>query len=88
MLSVLETGLVESKLFDGARVPYPDNSFDLAYMSHVVEHLEHPRQLIYEAARVANQEDVFFRGMAIMFPSLGLSRSIREPVLEWIFLNV
>lgn len=45
--------LVECSLFDGYHVPYADNSFDIAYMSHVVEHVEHPRQLLYEAARVA-----------------------------------
>ena len=41
------------RLFDGYSVPYDDASFDLVILSHVLEHLEHPRQLIYEAARVA-----------------------------------
>jgi len=45
--------LVECKLFDGYRVPYEDSKFDLAILSHVIEHVEHPRQLLYEAARVA-----------------------------------
>jgi len=45
--------LVECKLYDGYRVPYEDNKFDIVILSHVVEHLEHPRQLLYEAARVA-----------------------------------
>jgi SAM-dependent methyltransferase len=45
--------LVECRRFDGAHAPYGDASFDLAVLSHVVEHLEHPRQLIREAARVA-----------------------------------
>jgi ubiquinone/menaquinone biosynthesis C-methylase UbiE len=40
-------------VFDGERIPYADDRFDLAIMSHVVEHVEHPRQLIKEAARVA-----------------------------------
>jgi SAM-dependent methyltransferase len=46
-------GLVECLLFDGYSLPYADNRFDLAVLSHVVEHLEHPRRLLYEAARVA-----------------------------------
>jgi SAM-dependent methyltransferase len=44
-------GLV-AEVFDGSSVPFPDRSFDLVVLSHVVEHLEHPRQLLYEAARV------------------------------------
>lgn len=43
---------VSAHVFDGATVPYPDQRFDLVILSHVVEHLEHPRQLLYEAARV------------------------------------
>ena len=45
--------LVECKIYDGYRVPYDSNRFDIAVLSHVVEHLEHPRQLLYEASRVA-----------------------------------
>lgn len=45
--------LVECKLFDGYHVPYDDDRFDIAILSHVIEHVEHPRQLLYEASRVA-----------------------------------
>jgi SAM-dependent methyltransferase len=45
--------LVECRVFEGYTIPYADHRFDLAILSHVVEHLEHPRQLLYEAARVA-----------------------------------
>lgn len=45
--------LVECSLYDGYHIPYEDNKFDIVIMSHVVEHLEHPRQLLYEASRVA-----------------------------------
>ena len=45
--------LAEARLFDGYTIPYPDAAFDLAVLSHVVEHLEYPRRLLYEAARVA-----------------------------------
>lgn len=45
--------LLECLRFDGTHVPYEAGAFDIAVLSHVVEHLEHPRQLIFEAARVA-----------------------------------
>lgn len=46
--------LVECKIFDGYTVPYDNNQFDLAVLTHVIEHLDYPRRLIYEAARVAD----------------------------------
>jgi SAM-dependent methyltransferase len=45
--------LVECKLYDGYTIPYGNDQFDLAVLSHVVEHLEHPRILLREAGRVA-----------------------------------
>jgi ubiquinone/menaquinone biosynthesis C-methylase UbiE len=45
--------LVECGIFDGYHVPYGDNRFDIAILTHVVEHVEHPRILLYEASRVA-----------------------------------
>jgi ubiquinone/menaquinone biosynthesis C-methylase UbiE len=46
--------LQECRLFDGYAVPYGDKEFDLVILSHVLEHLEYPRRLLYEAARVAH----------------------------------
>jgi len=45
--------LKECQLFDGYTLPYQDQQFDLVILSHVVEHLEYPRRILYEAARVA-----------------------------------
>ena len=45
--------LGECQLFDGEHIPYADGQFDLAILSHVVEHVENPRKLLYEAKRVA-----------------------------------
>lgn len=45
--------LRECQLFDGYHIPYDDRRFDLAILSHVLEHLEYPRKLLHEAARVA-----------------------------------
>jgi SAM-dependent methyltransferase len=44
---------VDFKLFDGYATRLADGQFDLAILSHVIEHVEHPRQLLYEALRVA-----------------------------------
>jgi len=41
------------QLFGGYEVSFPEQYFDLAIMSHVIEHVEYPRKLIREAARVA-----------------------------------
>lgn len=45
--------LVDCRRFDGQTLSDPDGSFDLAILSHVLEHAEHPRRLLAEAARVA-----------------------------------
>jgi ubiquinone/menaquinone biosynthesis C-methylase UbiE len=45
--------LIECSVFDGYCVPYDDGKFDIAILSHVIEHVEHPRVLLYEASRVA-----------------------------------
>jgi ubiquinone/menaquinone biosynthesis C-methylase UbiE len=37
----------------GDGVPVADDGADLVVLSHVVEHLEHPRTLLHEAARIA-----------------------------------
>jgi ubiquinone/menaquinone biosynthesis C-methylase UbiE len=45
--------LTECALFDGYNIPYNDKQFDLTVLSHVIEHVEYPRKLLYEASRVS-----------------------------------
>jgi SAM-dependent methyltransferase len=44
---------VRAEVFDGARVPAGDRAYDLAVLSHVLEHVPEPAALLAEAARVA-----------------------------------
>jgi ubiquinone/menaquinone biosynthesis C-methylase UbiE len=48
--------LKDSLLFDGYKIPYDDNYFDLAYCSHVMEHVEHERVLLREIKRVSRYQ--------------------------------
>jgi ubiquinone/menaquinone biosynthesis C-methylase UbiE len=48
--------LKEVKKFDGYKIPYEDKSFELATCSHVIEHVEHPRLLLREIARVSEYQ--------------------------------
>lgn len=48
--------LKEVKLFDGYKIPFSDKQFKLSLCSHVVEHVEHPRTLLREIARVSEYQ--------------------------------
>jgi ubiquinone/menaquinone biosynthesis C-methylase UbiE len=41
------------QVFDGYKLPFENNSFDLVILSHVLEHVEHERLLLRELKRVA-----------------------------------
>jgi len=43
-------------LFDGYKIPYEDNHFDLVICSHVMEHVEHERILLREIKRVSRYQ--------------------------------
>lgn len=46
-------GLAGVTVFDGAQLPVADDAFDLALLSHVLEHVPDPAALLREAARVS-----------------------------------
>jgi len=43
-------------LFDGYKIPYADDHFDLVICSHVLEHVEHERVLLREIKRVSKYQ--------------------------------
>jgi SAM-dependent methyltransferase len=43
----------EATAFDGERVPAPDRAYDLAFATHVLEHVPSPASLLREMMRVA-----------------------------------
>lgn len=50
--------LKEVRKFDGYSLPFEDNAFDVAYATHVIEHVEHPRVLLRELKRVSKHQVV------------------------------
>ena len=46
-------GVRRIEAYDGVRVPAEDGAYDLAVLSHVLEHVDAPAALLAEAARVA-----------------------------------
>jgi ubiquinone/menaquinone biosynthesis C-methylase UbiE len=56
--------------FDGYHIPYPERHFDLAFASHVLEHVEHERLFIYEAMRVSKY----------LFIEVPLEDTLRKPL--------
>jgi len=48
--------LKDALLFDGYKIPYNDDHFDLVYCSHVIEHVEHERILLREIKRVSRYQ--------------------------------
>ena len=48
--------LISVQKFDGYKIPFDHKTFELSLCSHVIEHVEHPRLLLREIARVAEHQ--------------------------------
>jgi ubiquinone/menaquinone biosynthesis C-methylase UbiE len=49
-------GLISCQTFNGYNLPFKDGSFDLAILSHVLEHVEYQRPLLREIRRVSKYQ--------------------------------
>jgi ubiquinone/menaquinone biosynthesis C-methylase UbiE len=65
-LDVKDLSLVEGidpVIYDGVRIPFEDNTFDLALLLTVLHHTHRPEEIVKEARRVARSmviiEDIF-----------------------------
>jgi ubiquinone/menaquinone biosynthesis C-methylase UbiE len=43
------------RFYDGQKIPYPDNAFDVVILADVLHHARAPRNLIHECSRVARR---------------------------------
>ena len=66
LLDIVDKSLTPNlhpQLFDGGRLPFPDNAFDVALLLTVLHHIPRPDDTLAEARRVATRliiiEDVF-----------------------------
>ena len=55
-------------VFDGARIPFPDGSFDLVYSRQVFEHVSDPHGLLKETSRVIRPGGYFIGSTSQMEP--------------------
>jgi hypothetical protein len=44
---------INFQYYDGRKIPFPDDSFDFVYATHVLEHAVYERELLHEISRVA-----------------------------------
>ena len=68
-------------LYDGARLPFPDASFDVVASGHIIEHAADPRTYFNEHLRVLRPGGVFF----LEFPDRNHSIELHTtaPGFEW-----
>ena len=83
--------------FDGRRLPFDDGSFELVYCKQVLEHVEHPRELLAEVARVlapgghlagsTSQLEAFHSRSTLNWTPYGFTRLAEDARLEVVELR-
>jgi SAM-dependent methyltransferase len=54
--------------YDGVKIPFPDNRFDVAYSRQVFEHVRYPEQLLKEIYRVLKPGGLFIGSVSQLEP--------------------
>ena len=80
------------RLYDGGRIPFDDGSFDVVFCKQVLEHVEDPRLVLAEVARVlapggwfagsTSQLEPFHARSTFGYTPYGLALLLREAGLE------
>ena len=83
--------------FDGRRLPFEDGGFELVYCKQVLEHVEHPRDLVAEVARVlrpgghlagsTSQLEAFHSRSTFNWTAYGFTRVAEDAGLEVVELR-
>ena len=83
--------------FDGRRLPFDGGSFELVYCKQVLEHVEHPRELLAEVARVlgagrhfagsTSQLEAFHSRSTLNWTPYGFTRLAEDAGLEVVELR-
>ena len=83
--------------FDGRRLPFDDGSFELVYCKQVLEHVEHPRELLAEVSRVlapgghlagsTSQLEAFHSRSTLNWTPYGFTRLAEDAGLEVVELR-
>ncbi|MCH8741950.1 methyltransferase domain-containing protein [Patescibacteria group bacterium] len=51
------------RIYNGEKLPFPDNSFDIVFLSYVLHHTEDPKKVISEAKRVTKKKIIIFEDL-------------------------
>jgi SAM-dependent methyltransferase len=70
------SGSLHSLIGDACRLPLPDQSFDIVFASHIIEHLDEPRRLVDECARVLRPGGVLRLACPTTHHGMRLSRRL------------
>jgi ubiquinone/menaquinone biosynthesis C-methylase UbiE len=54
--------------FDGVKIPFDDNTFDIIYSNQVFEHVRYPQELLIEVSRVLKEDGCFIGSTSYLEP--------------------